>query len=410
MAKDLQHEIPFDQVWVSCPEFENALYDHTVTLPPIHAITYGPKFHWFSYYDKFQFDASNRFVLSMEIDFEGQSPGHKDVVTIGMIDTEDNNKWIELGQSKAWCWQQGCMLQWRPGSGDEILWNDREGNRFVCHILNVKTNQKRTLPYPIYHVHPDGKWALGTDFARIQLMRPGYGYAGIEDRNAEVLAPDDSCIYLLNLDSAECKPLFSCADISKIPYPDADCNDDKHYFNCPAWNNEGSRFLFLDRWRSAKGKWDGFKTRIFTASFDGTDIRLVTDKPGVSHFAWRDPEHIVLWREGAYRLYKDDCTSNENIILQATNGHINFLPNNEWMIADTYHDKNNYQNLYLFHMLTKEIVPLGHFYLPPEYRGGELRCDLHPRISRDGQSILIDSTHGGNGRQMYLIDIGNIFK
>jgi hypothetical protein len=39
---------------------------------PIRAITKGPKFHWFGYYDKFQFDTTGRYVLSMAVDFEGR--------------------------------------------------------------------------------------------------------------------------------------------------------------------------------------------------------------------------------------------------------------------------------------------------------------------------------------------------
>ena len=39
-------------------------------LPPVRALTKGPRFHWFGYYDKFQFSADNRFVLANQIDFE----------------------------------------------------------------------------------------------------------------------------------------------------------------------------------------------------------------------------------------------------------------------------------------------------------------------------------------------------
>ena len=63
----------------------------------------------------------------MEVDFEHRSPTAEDVIKIGMVDLHDDNKWIELGESRAWGWQQGCMLQWRPGSNSEILWNDRDG-------------------------------------------------------------------------------------------------------------------------------------------------------------------------------------------------------------------------------------------------------------------------------------------
>ena len=125
-----------------------------------------------------------------------------------LMDLEEDNRWIELGETRAWCWQQGCMLQWRPGSESEILWNDREGDRFVCHVLDFKTGKKRTLPQPIHHVSPDGKWALVTDVARVGEMRKSYGYVGIPDPNRDVGAPTDSGLWRMNLETGESKMLL----------------------------------------------------------------------------------------------------------------------------------------------------------------------------------------------------------
>src|SRR3712207_3747101 len=94
-------------------------------LPPVRPITRAPKFHWFGYYDKVQFDPTSRYVLGMEVSFEHRTPLPSDVIKIGMVDLEDGDRWIELGESHAWNWQQGCMLQWVPGSKSEIIWNDR---------------------------------------------------------------------------------------------------------------------------------------------------------------------------------------------------------------------------------------------------------------------------------------------
>ena len=79
----------------------------------MRAVTRGPKHHWFAYYDKWQFDPTDRFLLGMEVDFEHRSVKADDVIKVGMIDFQDNDRWIELGETRAWCWQQGCMLQWR---------------------------------------------------------------------------------------------------------------------------------------------------------------------------------------------------------------------------------------------------------------------------------------------------------
>jgi len=147
--------------------------------PPVRAITRGPKFHWRGYYDKLLFDPGNRLVLANEVAFEGRSPTAEDSIRVGMADTSDNDRWIDLGGSLAWNWQQGCMLQWVPGTDSEVAWNDRQDGRFVCHILDVKSGRKRTLPHPFYCLSPDGKTGFAPDFRRLNDTRPGYGYAGI---------------------------------------------------------------------------------------------------------------------------------------------------------------------------------------------------------------------------------------
>src|SRR5690242_17764060 len=85
-------------------------------LPSVRALTRGPNFHWFAYYDKLQFDPTGRYVLCNEAAFEGRSPRPDDTIRLGMIDLRNDDRWIPLGETTAWCWQQGAMLQWLPGS------------------------------------------------------------------------------------------------------------------------------------------------------------------------------------------------------------------------------------------------------------------------------------------------------
>jgi hypothetical protein len=348
----------------------------------------------------------------MEVDFEHRSPAADDVIAVGMIDLQDGCRWTELGASRSWCWQQGCMLQWRPGSETEVLWNDRQEGRFVCHVLDVETGQKCTLPHPIYTISPDGQTAIGTDFCRINHMRPGYGYAGLPDPNRDVLAPDDVGIYSLDLETGAYKLLISIADVAAFPFPHADLSSAKHYFNHLLFNTDGTRFEFLHRWWSKDRP--GFGTRMLTAARDGTDIRVVDDYGHTSHFVWRDASHILAWayhpsHERAFYLYPDGEGSGKVVgkDVMTRNGHCTYLPGNEWILNDAYPDQDRNQELYLYHVATGKKVPLGIFHAPEPY-AGEWRCDLHPRASPDGRSVVIDSAHGGNGRQLYLIDISAI--
>jgi hypothetical protein len=383
------------------------------TLPPVRQITRGPKFHWFSYYDKLQFDPACRYALGMEVDFEHRSPKPDDVIKVGMVDLEDGDRWIELGETRAWCWQQGCMLQWRPGSKTEVLWNDRQDDRFVCHILDVTTRRKRTIPHPIYTVSPDGRWAVAPDFRRVNEMRPGYGYTGLPDPNSDVLAPADSGIFRVDLDTGESTLVVSVADIAALPFAGGDISKGKHYFNHLLINPDGTRFEFLHRWGFPA--WKG-ATRMLTATPGGSDVRVIDPSGHTSHFIWRDPRHILAWtkpegHEAGFYLFEDREGGTVEQIgagVMTVNGHCSYLPGNAWILNDTYpRGKNREQSPYLYHVDTGRRVWLGHFHLPPEYRG-EWRCDTHPRFSPDGRSVVIDSPHAGQGRQMHLIDISGI--
>lgn len=380
-------------------------------LPPVRAITTGLKSHWFSYYDKLQFDPTCRYALGMEVDFEHRTPKGDDAIRVGTIDLGDGDRWRELGSSRAWCWQQGCMLQWRPGTQSEILFNDRQGDQFVCHVLDVKSGRKRTVPHPIYAVSPDGRWAIAPDFRRVQDMRPGYGYVGLADPCADQLAPKDSGIWRVDLETGRSQLIISLADVAEIPYAHADLSKAKHWFNHLLVNTDGTRIEFLHRWRLPDQK--GFSTRMLTAASDGSDVRVLIGSGAVSHFIWRDPTHILAYSKldpkdaWGFLLVEDKPGGTVELIgkgVMTGDGHCSYLPGNQWIVCDTYPDRQRKQHVYLFHVPTGRRVPLGAFLLPKEYQG-EWRCDTHPRFSPHGRFITIDSPHTGQGRQIHLIDV-----
>jgi hypothetical protein len=381
-------------------------------LPPVRALTHSPAYHWFGYYDKLEFDPSSRYVLGMEVGFQNRSPQPSDQIRLGVIDLESGDRWKELGTSSAWCWQQGCMWQWLPGSRTEVIYNDREGDHFVSRILDFKTGRKRTLPGPVYGVSPDAKWAVHPDFRRLHDTRPGYGYAGIADPNAMVNAPADAGIWRVDLQSGKHDLIIPIAKAASIPSPHAEIDGAKHWFNHLLVAPDGKRFIFLHRWQ--KPGWRSFMTRMFTANPDGTDLYVVDPWGYTSHFIWRDGKHILAWARhpshgDKFYLY-EDRTQNVEVVgpdVMTVNGHCTYLPGQHWILNDTYPDKDRNQNPYLYEVPTGRRVPLGHFQSPPEYTG-EWRCDTHPRFSPDGKKVVIDSPHGGNGRQLYLIDIAAI--
>ncbi len=250
------------------------------------------------------------------------------------------------------------------------------------------------------------------DFRRINDMRPGYGYAGLPDPYVDELAPAQGGIHRLDLESGETELIISLAEIAAIPYPHGDLSAAKHYFNHLLFNPDGSRFIFLHRWRFGDGP---FHTRMCTAAADGSDVRVVDDSGRTSHFIWRDPQHILAWSEQSshgrrFYLFEDRDAAGADAEavgpdVMTLDGHCTYVPgcDSEWILNDTYPGADRLRELYLYHVPTGRKVTLAHLYAPPDYEG-ELRCDLHPRTSRDGRTVCIDSAHEG-GRQMYVLDI-----
>ena len=384
----------------------------SVPLPPVRTITKGPKHHWFGYYDKLEFDPTDHYVLGMQVDFEHRQPTPAEEITIGMVDLQDGDRWIDLGRSKAWCWQQGCMLQWIPGSQSEVIWNDRDGDQFVSRILDVKNQKLRTVPSPIYCLTRDGKHGLSVNFSRLNDVRPGYGYVGPADPNASDLRSANTGVERIDLATGDKQMLFSVADIASRGPALVTMKDAKHYFIHLLANPVADRFIFLHRWIGPQGS----GTRMFTADLDGKDIRLIDANGFTSHFIWRDANHILAFsRQKSHdtRFYVFEDADHGTIEPVGPNkmtgdGHATYLPNTDWILCDTYpQGSERMQNPYLYHVPTNRRISLGLFHSPPAYTEA-WRCDNHPRASRDGKLVVIDAPEARSGRQLHLIDIGQI--
>jgi hypothetical protein len=139
-----------------------------------------------------------------------------------------------------------------------------------------------------------------------------------------------------------------------------------------------------------------------------------------SHFIYRDPEHILAWSsyplyhggkcKAAFCLFEDKQGGKVELVgpdVMTEDGHCTYLPGNAYIVNDTYPDKKRNKNVFLYHVATGKVIPLGHFHQPPGY-DQEFRCDTHPRISPDGKTIVVDAPYKDQGRQLHLIDIRGI--
>ncbi|OGF50217.1 MAG: hypothetical protein A2231_01875 [Candidatus Firestonebacteria bacterium RIFOXYA2_FULL_40_8] len=380
---------------------------------PVISLTKGEGQYFFGYYDIKAWDASNRYMLAHKVKFCDRIQEADDEAVIGMIDFQDNYKFIELTSTKAWNFQQGAMLQWLGGQDtSKIIYNDRVDNKYTSVIFDVKTKKKKVLPLPVATVTSDGKKALSINFSRMFTFRPGYGYAGIEDPYFDVLHPKDNGIFLLDLETGEKKLILSLFDIKEL-HINEDLETKKILVNHITFNPDGSRFLFLPRYTHTKPDGSKWNTALFTADLNGKNTRLLIDYGVVSHYYWTSPTQVLAYArikdKGREIFLLDDRTGKAEIVNKEVfnqDAHMSTSPDGKWILGDTYKDEKGFQTLRLYNIKEKREVILGRFF-SPELFTGDIRCDLHPRWNRTGTMVSFDATFE-NKRGIYAIDVRSI--
>jgi hypothetical protein len=215
----------------------------------------------------------------------------------------------------------------------------------------------------------------------------------------------------MNLDTGRAQLIMSLDRMAAIAYSRGRPASGSLYFFREGWNPAGTRFVTFIK--------DPVNNlfEAYSMAANGTEVRYLYHNP--SHHSWRDDDHIIDFGkhtppaggppQGGYYLFKDDGTGRARELLWTVDfdGHNTYVPNsgNNWVISDTY-NLNGFQYLFLYHVPTKRFVPLAK--LKSTAGEGIHRVDLHPRVCRDGRTVSIDATHEGQGRQMYIMNIGHI--
>lgn len=407
--------------------------------------------YFFGYYNLCPWNKSEKYFLGLKTKFIDRNPNNKDSAKIVLWDTRKKSE-ETLTSTSAWGWQQGCMLQWMPDKPDRnIIFNDRRDDKFVSIIYDVQQRKElRVIPFPIYSIHPSGKYALSLNFSRLHDTRLSYGYPGIKDEFQKENCPEGDGVYLINLKTGKSKLILSFKKLKNINYL-ASMEKGKHWVDHISFSPDGKRFCFFHRWYINK---DLYHTRLLTSNIRGEDLFLFPDSGFYSHIDWRDNKTLfgyasISQKLGAMRkneslsrvvlgkilpiyrkivpkfirkkvlpvsyFFLEDKTSNaRKIKIHDEDGHSSFSPNKRYLITDTYPDKDDCRKLILYDFKTSEKRIIGKFYSIPEekylerevkdFGNSSIRCDLHPKWDRKGEKVSIDSVHEGK-RGIYSIKI-----
>lgn len=369
--------------------------------------------YFFGYYDKSPWDISGRYMICMRARDTWNEPDPDDTADILLLDSEGEQKVLNIATTHTWNVQQGCMAQWLgPEFKTKIIYNDlREGN-YCSIVFDIETKEERVLPLPVYTVSSDGKTALSLDFSRLHNLRPGYGYSALSEKTKGVALPDETCIWKMDVETGEVVELFKYTDFSNFqPRPEMQEKGSVHKVNHLMLSPNGKRFMVLYRWYCGQRKY----TRLITCNVDGTDMYLLSDDDMVSHCYWKDDEHIIAFEnkhnEGTgYYLMKDKTQVYTHLWAHLNNdGHPSYCPTDKNLVVfDTYPDRARVQEVKVARdtdMEGKDIKVFARVFAPFKY-DNDTRCDLHPRWSRDGRKICFDACFEGH-RGLYVVNFEN---
>lgn len=398
--------------------------------------------YFFGYYNKSNWDSTNRYVLALQVPWADHVVSAELVAGVGYFDTQDGDRFVRLAQTTTWNWQMGAQLQWLDNApGKTVIYNVRSetpGLRypgFGSEVRDIETGVSRELPMPVYVVAPNSEWALCVNYRRLWVTHQTIGYADYTPVQALEKFPANDGIYRMSLASGATELVVSYQALRYFHPRDSMANA-LHWVSHIEINPASNRILFLHRWTERVADETCFLHRLITMNPDGSDLRLLecSDHPlpqlaadfdptavgtfdyekseyQISHPLWQDNRHIIVWGPHAgqihYHLYTDELEGEVRVIGEGVlteNGHMSFSPANpRWLLSDTYPDAQTHERyLFVYDMLTGERTNLGQFYTSPDL-SKENRCDLHPRWRRDGQQVCIDSIHLGE-RRIYIID------
>ncbi len=417
----------------------SAPHSEVTTTTDFEVVTSGAS-HFFGFHDLIPWDPSGSELLCLRTKVEEDHvPTYDDEAEVCVVD-EATRETTAIGTTHAWNWQQAARQRWIPALGDRVVvYNAEASDGFCAHVVDLDTGNRRTLPAPVFDVSGDARYALTVNFHRLHACSPDYGYDHANPPDSLPSHERDG-IYRLDLEGGSPELLFSIADL--LRRDDIRAQEGEHYFTHILIAPDDTRFCFLHRCISPSGS---VTTHLVVMEEDGSDARVIA-RDKVSHFDWRDSDHIIVWcrqnaaiqklksspllkfarflyglsrkirstsvRQSVYgeafreiNVHTQDRSKvGEGVLTE--DGHPQVHPQHPQLwVNDTYPNEEHLQTLMLFNQRTNKRRDLLRLPTNPSIQETRWRCDFHPRWDPAGRKVCFDSAHDGR-RQLCTKRVG----
>ena len=398
---------------------------------PVWCVTPGEGRCLHRFFDTSPISPSGRFLACLRLPFEHRLPRPGESAEVVLVDLENATEKI-VAQTAGWDTQVGAGINWGQ-SDDELIFNDADTQTWmpVTVKLNPHTGRGERFGRGVYHVSPDGKWALCCALEKMRRTQIGYGIVVPPEQtplNWEL--PEDDGLFLTSLETGECRLLVSLRELIENHIPDREkpaIADHLYYgFHCK-WAPTGDRILVTVRavarpWALHFDCNSGTPLHfyVFTLKPDGSEIACATD----ATFWTRPGHHINFFPDGRalsmnhvfdfdlLRLVRCDVDgANKRVMLENVrgSGHPTVHPNGRHLLTDCYQrepmtwddgtiplrwlDLQSGAEEHLVRIDTSQTSGIG-----------ALRVDPHPAWDASWRYVAFNATPGGT-RRVYLADL-----
>jgi len=315
------------------------------------------------------------------------------------------------------------MTLWLTHEPDAFVFNDFEQDggtwRPIARVMNASGKELGRYDTHVYSMSEDGRWGATLNFGRIP--RRGYSYALAPKPDEKLPDMDADGLFLVDMHTGAKRLIVPYREFFRLhPFP---WDGEGHYYwlNHVTFNVDGSRLMVLFRHEERDGT--PWRTHVFTVGVDGSNLRCPVPSVywdcgrGVTHQMWtRQPDEILLdagWHSEGNELIavRDAVCPHPARRVSSGQGlcsHLMHSPDGKWIATDSYPQEDGFQYLGLVEVATGACTQIGRFRHHAPGRDEELRCDLHPRWSRDGRFLTVDTIHEGD-RKIFMLETASVF-
>lgn len=356
--------------------------------------------YFFGFHDVNPFSISEKYLLANKLEIPLRMPTESDFLAVGFWNME-SNKFISVQKTKLWNYHKGCRLQWLGNSNDEFIFNNIVEGKLGASIYTISQMESRNINYPIDTVCADGKWATSFSYQRLNKYMPGYGYTYSDQGFLDEKIPEETGLFLIDIEKNSRKLILSLKDIYGIEQEDTMVTKN-HYVTHTEFSPNGNKIAFLHRWTIDEQQ--KRYTRLITCNLDGTDVHVSPTSGMVSHYVWKEQGILAYCQikniDGHY-IFTDYTMQRFTRVSKSINsdGHQSYVRDSNFFVTDTYPDRSRRMKLYLGDLKSEKVCLLADLKSTKQFQSPTLYkhwgCDFHPRVSPSGRFVSFDSTHTG---------------